>query len=354
MPLHWNFGGILQNYALSSVIRRFGHEPITIHYQKLIPVHQYLLSTLKTMMLRIFSSSKRQISSRHALSICLRGRATEDFVLNHIELTEEIDRYKSSMIERYDLSAVITGSDQVWRPGYNSDIFDMFLSFTNGLDIKRIAYAASFGVDFWEFSENETKKCAELAAGFDFISVREKSAVLMCKDYLHADAVCALDPTLLLERGEYEDLCSRVEKCDERFVAAYVLDSNPNVRQLLAECGDELSMPIRTFSSRSDSKMTVEQWLAMFRDCDYVITDSFHGTVFSIIFHKPFICCMNVERGASRFQSLLGDLGIEDRVVDNIKMAGQKLQATIDWEKVDYLLSARRQECLGYLENALN
>ena len=98
-----------------------------------------------------------------------------------------------------EYDAFIVGSDQVWRPSYNQHLEQAFLNFTeNWKNVKRIAYAASFGVDNWEFTKKQTKECKRLVQKFDFVSVREDTAVNLCKEHLGIEATHVLDPTLLL------------------------------------------------------------------------------------------------------------------------------------------------------------
>lgn len=96
--------------------------------------------------------------------------------------------------------------------------------FTQKHNVKRIAYAASFGVDKWEFSLKETIACKECLKMFDGISVREHSGIKLCKEYLDVDAIEVLDPTLLLSKNEYLNLTSNIPVCKEKYLAAYILD----------------------------------------------------------------------------------------------------------------------------------
>ena len=102
--------------------------------------------------------------------------------------------------EQFHFDAFVVGSDQVWRPRYNAYIPNLFLDFTEGMSVKRIAYAASFGTDQWEFSAEQTTISSFLAKKFDIVSVREASGIQLCKQNLGVDAIQVLDPSLLLRR----------------------------------------------------------------------------------------------------------------------------------------------------------
>lgn len=303
-PLDHNYGGILQNYALQKVLKQFNIDSITFDY---LPGKQslfrYILSCVKTCLL-LFTSRKRPFYKRNTENV-YRKKIFDDFVEKNIVKTKIIRKYKSKWIGLNGIDALIVGSDQVWRPKYNYRLADVYLKFCKGVFVKRIAYAASFGVDYWEYSSKQTQECSKLVKKFDAISVREESGVKLCKENLNVDATWVLDPTLLLKKDDYLLICKDVPVCTEKYIAVYVLDEN---EQVAATCKNEAAkrgLIIKKFYADTKSILTVPEWLAMFRDASYVVTDSFHGTVFSIIFGKKFKCLYNKSRGSARFDSLL-------------------------------------------------
>ena len=182
----------------------------------------------------------------------------------------------------------------------------MFLNFCEKEEnLKRIAYAASFGVGDWEYSPKQTRECSKLAKKYDAISVREQSGVKLCKEYLGVDATWVLDPTLLLTKEDYLPICKEIPVCNEKYLAVYVLDENDEVTATYEKEAAAHGLVIKKFHADSKSTLTVPEWLAMFRDASYVVTDSFHGTVFSIIFGKEFKSIYNKGRGTARFESLM-------------------------------------------------
>ena len=302
-PLLNNYGGILQNYALQTVLQKIGYDAITydlIHENSLVV---YLLSWIKTFLLRFIGIKRPFAKIKKPL---LRKEALDDFVQRYIKKTKRLNNVSSKSIKEYQIDSFIVGSDQVWRPRYNYCIKDMFLDFCKKKrGIKRISYAASFGVDFWEYSPKQTKDCTLLAKKFDAVSVREESGVMLCKKYLNVDATWVLDPTLLLKKEKYLEICRDIPDSSEQFLAAYILNMNSSVQLQCESIAKEMGLEIKYFSADSKSTLTIPEWLAMFRDASYVVTDSFHGTVFSIIFEKEFKCINNESRGSARFDSLL-------------------------------------------------
>lgn len=366
LPLHTNYGGILQAYALQTVLERMGHEvevldkPDQIHR----PLWRNAMTFAKRFALRAFG---KNVSLNYQKEYNTRERAkrryTKAFIQKYIR-RRIIDRYGNISPNDYD--AIVVGSDQVWRRRYmpGNDVRIAYLEFTKGWDIKRIAYAASFGVEIWEYNPKDTEIAKKAVQKFDAVSTRENSGVSLCKEYLdYNDAVQALDPTLLLDRIDYEHI---IEESDSTHkingsLMCYVLDYSNEKRQYISECAKVLDMiPFETNSKYEVKGASleeivqppVEQWLRSFRDSSYVITDSFHACVFSILFHKQFIVIGNLSRGLARFHSLLSLFGLEDRMVtENLDIS--LCDRPIDWDRVDTKLKKLREYSKSFLEKAL-
>lgn len=300
-PLLDNYGGILQNYALQYVLWKENCTPFTIDWQRpRLPLWKYIRSWLKTFALRMIGKKRPFAKIKKNI---FRDDFFNVFVKEYINKIDIRDSFSDISLNDYD--AIVVGSDQVWRPKYNYRVEDMFLKFTTGYSIKRIAYAVSFGVDDWEFSSKSTRECSKLAQKFKAISVREQSGVKLCKNYLGVDTTWVLDPTLLLKKEVYLSICEDIPVNNEKYLALYVFDECENVSAACENESKSRGLAVKKISAGSDAKLTVSEWLAMFRDASFVVTDSFHGTVFSIIFGKEFKCIYNESRGAARFESLL-------------------------------------------------
>ena len=270
-----------------------------------------------------------------------------------------------------NIDILVVGSDQCWRPLYNNYLDDMFLRFAEHLPIKkRIAYAASFGTDVWEYKESLTEKCAKLVKKFDIVTVREDSGVKLCKEYLCVNAFHVLDPTMLLQREDYLEILekSNTPKSNGNLFD-YILDPNPIKQQFVKNVASRVSLQSfhvlpkynEDYRTRENVKKHLEEcaypspltWLAAFRDSKMTIVDSFHGMVFSIIFNVPFWVIGNSERGMSRFVSLLKIFGLEDRLISINDLNSMDLNRSIDWEYVNNILSIKRRDSYQILENAL-
>ena len=343
-PLTTNYGGILQNFALQKVLCNLGHDVYTIDYGKLTwmdYIHNWMSFA------RIGFRGNRPETPIENEN---KQRGFRQFIGKHIRTTVPRSRKIDwSLVESLRFDVMVVGSDQVWRPSYNYDITAMFLKPIGG-KISKIAYAASFGTDVWEFSESQTNECRELIKSFTGVSVREEDAVGLSKQHLDCDATWVLDPTLLLTREDYLEACLDVE-CKKPFVFAYILDESEKkvseIKRFAAAKG--LDHLIKSAGPKAEAKDTIEEWLSYFRDAKYVITDSFHGTVFSIMFNKDFMVYGNNKRGNSRFNSLLGLFSLQNRLVASIPNEWP----VIDWDTVNCAHKSKREESINWLMSKL-
>lgn len=303
-PLLRNYGCFLQNYALQKILLRLGNDVKTIDY--IYPhtsLYTLFFSWMKTIGYYLIGKKTRRFARYQKADS--RTQLVDTFVKKNLLTTNIVRTYSKKIIKTNNFDCIVVGSDQVWRPKYNRNLCDMFLNFTKNLSIKRIAYAASFGVDEWEFSTKQTKMCSSLAKKFDAISVREESGIKLCQDHLGVGATWVLDPTLLLQKEDYSELCKNIPIASENILVAYILDMNDAINELCESIAKEKKLTLKVYRAGNNATQTIPEWLAMFRDASYVVTDSFHGTVFSIIFEKDFKCLYNKNRGAARFESLL-------------------------------------------------
>lgn len=332
-PLKTNYGGILQAYALQTILSRSGHSVTVINRRHKWEVGEKM--SLFVLLLRMASFIKtivrKWILRRRGYVLMspfspdYHSRLTEQdplpFVRRHINLSRKI--FTSEALNEYlkhkEFDAYVVGSDQVWRPCYSPCITDFFLKEVPlSPTVLRIAYAASFGTDVWEFSEEETTECAALARDFDAISVREQSGIQMCKKYLGVEAVHLLDPTLLLDVEDYISLIERADtKRNSGNLFCYILDENPDADKILSSLQNDGYRPYYAGLDPMKYNISVEQWLRNFYDAALIVTDSFHACVFSILFKKPFVVLRNEDRGTARLDSLLGIFGLEDCAVES-------------------------------------
>ena len=363
-PLGHNYGGIIQNYALQKVLKQLGHQPETInrvgnrHTSKL----RSILSKTKQFVYKYLLQKNVLTKKQRELIIKDNVKFLKKYINRSVLINTNNDL--SEYFKNNTFDAVIVGSDQTWRPKYSPNIYNYYLDFLkDNNQIKKLAYASSFGTAEWEYTEKQTKIVKQLAKQFHAISVREAAGVDLCREKLGVEAVHLLDPTLLLTAEDYSELINQPKANKELFT--YVLDESKEKQDFIQFIGKELKLKQHTNQAQKfDAKVKrpleelimppLEGWLQGFRDAEFVITDSFHGTVFSIINKKPFIALVNVERGASRFESILSKLGLEDRMVYDVNAFDPSLlHKNIDYETVHQKLNALKEESLNFLKDNL-
>lgn len=346
LPLHTNYGGILQAYALQTVLERMGHEVVVIDKPKVLPVPS-LFMVGKRIIKRLFGYRVGVFSEwKHNRIYPVISRHTQPFVENYIHRKIV---HSSEELKEDDFDVIVVGSDQVWRPiYYPGRIENAYLSFAQKWNIIRVAYAASFGTNNWEYTSEQTKKCGELLKMFDVVSVREESGVELCKERFGVEAVHVLDPTMLLDKEDYIRLIEKAKiPRSNGTLLNYILDETSEKHILIEQIAKEKNLvPFRVNSKVEDPtapleeriQPPVESWIRGFHNAEFVVTDSFHACVFSILFAKPFVVIGNKERGMARFESLLKMFGLEDRLYGS-EQFGKK---DIDWNAVRKRLTELR------------
>lgn len=356
IPLNANYGGILQAYALQTTLEKLGnHEVVVLDNPYLLKMPPKFLrpfvyaARFVGRKLGMYSGNIKKEQAKN--TYCAN---TYHFVHNNIH-EYFINSLKDIPKNRFD--AIVVGSDQIWRSYffhlYFGEMPDAFLRFTEGWNIKRIAYAPSFGVEKWEYSEAETLECKKYIRKMDAVSCREAEGVDMCCNYLDCDTVKhVLDPTMLLTKMDYQKFV-HVNDGKTGKLLVYVMDSDVDKQKMVDALAKERSLtPCSIYQAGVASPPSVEFWLQQFEDAECVVTDSFHACVFSIIFGKDFIVYANKNRGLSRFTSLLKMFGLEDRLVFNAdEYKNIKINSSISeaQKKLDML----RSESIDWLKKAL-
>lgn len=366
-PLCFNYGGLLQAYALQFVLKKMGFKP-------------YIIDRHNTEKSFLY---KRILYARY-LIYCVLGKKTKYPFFPKKELLDQISRNTNKFIDKYiqprtekvystkeittfikenNITKLIVGSDQVWRPLYSPHLPSYFFDFVKSeKNIIRISYAASFGVDYWEYSKKEEKMAKDLLTQFNAVSVREDSAVDLCQKYFNIKSMHVLDPTMLLRKEDYLDLIKKEkEPVSKGKLFTYILDPSDkksNIIKNVSETTNLKSFSVQPKKIKLDKKAynniddyiypSVTKWLRAFYDAEFVITDSFHGCVFSIIFNKPFLVIGNENRGMARFKSLLKMYNLESRLYQSTLSLNK-----IDWSKVNCMRDEYIKESMFFLKQNL-
>jgi len=335
-----NFGNRLQNYALQTVLERLGCSPETIFTANIVR-RSVFLSRLRWFVRGIVKRTRRQYYF-------------DRFNKRYIRAARRI-RYQTlndDAFARDGYDAAIAGSDQVWNPEFSFNTDFEFLTFMP--QDKRWAYAASFGVD--ELTSGSLDKTASLLRGMRSISVREDAGGVIVKKLTGLDAAVHIDPSLLLEAADYEMLAAPPPREPPgRYYLTYFLGEVPDeYRTYINESASKLGLPVVAVNELPGSmyfNIGPRHFLYLISHADYVSTDSYHGAVFSIIFHRCFTCFRRRgenDRMGSRLDTLLRITGLEGRQMDD-RLSAAAATDPVDYSSVDEALKVERARSLEYL-----
>lgn len=367
LPLHTNYGGILQAYALQTVLERMGHDVDVFQspFCKKVGLPKFprcIKVYLKRIVKNVITRKKCHIRAERYYNKEYEASSekTRAFIKRYIH-----EKKINSLLEINELSydCIVVGSDQVWRPVYfkrmwNAPAENMFLAFLKRENIVRVAYAPSFGVDRCELANDELEKCRKSIQLFNCISVREKSGIEICENKLGVKASLVLDPTMLLQTKDYVEL---IEKSPSQRpsgnLLTYILDDCKWKNAVIDDMAKKMQMKPFEINSKVDCveapfeercQISVEAWLRSFWEAEFVITDSFHACVFSILFEKPFLVLANRLRGTSRLYSLLEMFNKTDCLIGDISEYSKEKDYRF---KPDYSsrLEILRMQSVGFL-----
>ena len=368
-PLGNNYGGLLQNYALQTVLKRMGFEPITLDQPIFKPrsIINIILVTTKDILkncirLALYKRTVQELTYESEKRISKIGVNTQNFIDEYINKSPKL--YGKKAEYRYcienNIKSFIVGSDQVWRKEMNCRLPNSFLDFAVNIEGKKLAYAASFGIDTWNFNTEETREIRHLIKNFNGVSCRESSGVKLCKDYLGIKAELVLDPTMLLDKEDYLNIVNQKNNQNVNLhrLFTYILDGNKFKDKIVRQVSKNKNLETFSISVYGDNKTTkesvsVEEWLNAFNTSDFVVCDSFHAAVFSIIFNKDFIVLSNEGRGNARFLSLLKLFNLERRLISDITELSI-VNEPINWELVNQKRLEMKKKSIDFLSSKLD
>jgi hypothetical protein len=352
-----NYGQILQCYALQKYLRDAGHDAYLIRYD---PRNDYVKTSFWKKVLKAFNPIKLFNYVRYKVrKLVIYVRKFDSFRKQHIRQSEKIYySYQELMEDPPEADVYIVGSDQVWNPDFiawentNEQVKAYFLDFGDA-EKKRIAYATSFGKE--QVAGDYIREITPLLKKFDYVSVREKSGLDICRQ-CGVDAEWVPDPTMLLNVDDYRALYTQesVKMINKPYCLLYMLDMHCNFSIELIHTwakSKKISIIYVTANGRYDKHKklyaTIPEWLYLIDHAEYVITNSFHGSVFSLLFQKRFgILSLTGKHNEmnTRFYALFELLGIKERFINHLAKM-DVLDEDIDWEKVADVLRSVILSC---------
>lgn len=334
-----NYGAILQAYATYKVLKEIGLDAEIIDYR--MPHKQNLLSKIVFALRRYRHQRfrKRYFDKRTQIYTCL-----EELRAN----PPESDCY-------------IVGSDQTWNPEISKEhAMAYFLDFGED-NIKRLSYAASIGLSQWVEDKNApTETVKNALAKFHTVLVREQHAVKICNDSFGIKAQQVIDPVLLFK--SYPELTGNFE-IERGKMVVYKLIKNMDFYNKSKIIADKFNMHRVSIGSVRRLKgikcpypESVDKWVKQFATSELVFTDSFHGTILSLLYHKPFVIYVGDPNRVSRLSSILSEVGLEDRICTSEHSSDYLIKIAknpIDWDFVDRRLSELRDESIRILKASI-
>ena len=346
LTLHYpyNYGSALQAFALQKELEHLGYDS---ENYKIFRFHQY------------FKRPKTMISDLVYLRKNLkRRRAFKAFTVSHLKVTKK--RYRNSHnLEQLNncMDAFIVGSDQVWNFECTGGVdLVYFLNFVDSKH-KKIAYAPSMGQS--DQSERDLKTIKPMLEAFDELSVREKSKQSELERLVDRKFEVVLDPTLLLSRRDYIPLMTS-EK-EEEYIFVYLLEPNEELVQYATNLAQRSGLKVvyisnitkkqifKTVASENVYGVGPDEFLTKLHGARYVVTNSFHATIFSILFKKKFVT-FKTKKSFPRMLDLLKRLGLEDRIMSS----NFSMDKDIDFNSVDELLENLKKKSILFLRDALS
>lgn len=362
LALSNNYGAALQTYALAKTVEDLGVETVVYNYND-TKRFTYGCSAIK----KIIHTVWRYV--KDAMSLWQKKLGFRKFRSKYISLTKKRYHNNSELQNAQDdYDVYISGSDQIWNPDvflYDTSYFLDFLPDT----CKRISYASSFGKS--SFNEKDKEKCGKLLAKYEWISVREDSGVSIVKELCGKEAECVLDPTMLLTKNDWDIIADGAKKKAKNFkgILCYIMPGDSKVVSAIVKTAEvlhkETGLPIMYIGIKEydvlkygikncDIFASPMDFVAYFKNAEYVVTNSFHGTAFSLIYCKKFYIPIN--------DSLPKEKALHERVTSILKktdaenamfLVSDMKRKEIDVEKIQKSLCLEREKSLRFLKDSL-
>lgn len=344
----YNYGAVLQAYALQKFLEKNFGKTTIINYHNNQVMDVYKFPNIKLFFVNPKKFLKRVsqyiffYTKRKNIDLFTRDFAMVDF--------EEFCKTLDSETMNSD-KVIVVGSDQIWNYQLTGLDGTYFASFAH--NVIKISYAASFGVS--EIPEKYQAEYSDYLKELQHISVREEKAKQIVQNLIGINPVVSVDPTLLLNQTEWCELTNKV--VDYEYILVYKITHQQNLLKFANKLSKEYNLPIiyipndvgEKFTGRMVTSAGPKEWLSYIKYAKYVVTNSFHGTVFSTIFEKDFYCEVLIDKhsGSSRLESFLSKFNLEDRIIHGDKFCHNK---KIDWLNVRNIIEQERSRTYEYFD----
>lgn len=373
-----NYGSMLQAYATQKVLDNMGIASETInidknidfakgkrkYYIKQIANFSFIKSKLGMIKLKI----DKKINKQLAKNIKIRDGKYEEFKNKHFALTNPYTTYQElSQICKEKYSNVIVGSDQLWLPV--NVVADYYTLNWVPDEVNKISLATSFGISY--IPNKYKEKYRKFLNRFNYISVREKAGQEIVKELTDKETSLVCDPTLLLDKEEWLTIQNKEPIIQDKYILCYFLGKNIEHRKFAERLKEKTGCKIVSlnhadeyvkysdiFADITPYDIGPAEWINLIRNAEYICTDSFHGTVFSLINNKKFFTFRRYNKKTkystnSRLDSLLEIVNLQERILEGTEDIEKVLNMQIDYNKINEKLEKFRNESKKYIECAL-
>lgn len=354
----FNFGSLLQTYALQKYLEDKGQAVEVIDYyperlQKkrlLFHVNPKWSRPIWKMIVHLIPAVITRLLGYHMM---------DTFLAKHVHLTDKVYETEEDLKRNrpiYDI--YLNGSDQIWNVETADGLVDkvFFMEFLPE-ECVRAAYAGSFGKD--SFSKESLMEIKKYLSKYSAISVRENSGLSILDKIGIKGGQWVLDPTFLLKPAQWREIEAKT-RLPKRYLLVYNLNRNPRITNLAQRIASEKGLKIVNFAhsfvfikgAKNIIYPTPNLFITLFENAEYVVTDSFHGTAFSINFGRQFIC-VPAPRFNSRLNSILNLIGESDRLLgdrDDFNIIDRK----VDYKKVDKIIDEERRKSYDFVDYMLS
>ncbi len=357
----YNHGSNLQAYALQEFIYKITNNDCEYKIINLRTPRQKEMYDVVWNKKGIKKRIKSILYHKEKKDIITKNELFENFIREKLNLTEEYNSLEELKDTNFDFDYYISGSDQLWNiKAYDFDWANYLEFVKKG---KKISYSASFGPKREIWSEEEKKRVIKNLLKYDTISVREEGSYQIIKELISSNPNINIDPTLLLNKDEWLKLINKEKLIKERYILLYDLKEQDETYKIAKNISKKLNIPIYIVKENLKCKYLYRfknylkcgplEFLNLINNAELVLSSSFHGTVFSIIFNKPFYA-INGNKDF-RINNILKIMGLENRSleIDNIK---EKINdyKNLDFSKSEEILDTERKRSEEYLKNALD
>ena len=372
-----DYGGMLQAFATQRALGKMGVESEALDFNCLKGdinkrKWEYFLtnasdfSIVKEKSRVIGKKMRARMNKEFGYKLSARDKAFDDFCRKNFQISKKFGSWKELQDSCHEYEAIIVGSDQLWLPSNVAGDYYTLNFVPDG--VKKVAYATSFGVG--AIPEKMKRQYSAFLKRIDFLSARETSGQEIIKQCTGRDVPLVCDPTLLLETSDWDKILSREKVPQEEYVFCYFMGDNPEHREFAKRLARKCNLKIvallhldqyiasdKDYVDYAPYNISPADFVGLVKNAKYVCTDSFHGTVFSIIFSKDFFTFKRFNKKASlstntRLTSLLNRLNLNERLFSGSESLTDDMGVK-DYHEVQNLLCDFRQESIKYLKESI-